>query len=163
MQQPGSVPAGGDRPPGRRRLILVLVAGVMALLCLGGGGVVFLLYEQETRIDREEPDQVVSSYLRAYLVSRDDGRARLLTCDGQPASPEIAALRTDVESRERSFTMGVTFTWSSLDVQVSDGRGTVTTDLRRAVSDGSESIADRWSFQVADRDGWRVCGASKVS
>ena len=155
-------------PPGRggasrKRLILVLVAGIVGLLCLGGASVFFVLYDQETRIDRDEPDQVVSSYLRAYLVNRDDEQAKLLTCDGQPATPDIAALRTDVESRERQHTMRVAFSWGSLDVRTSGDQATVQTDLRRAVSDGSEALSDTWSFDVKDKNGWRVCGASQVS
>jgi hypothetical protein len=38
----------------------------------------------------------------------------------------------------------------------------VSTDLRRSISDGTERISDRWEFQVVDRDGWRVCGATKL-
>ena len=147
----------------RKRLILVLAAGIVALLCLGGGGIAFVVYDQETRVDREDPDQVVSSYLRAYLVNRDDERAKLLTCDGRPATSEIASLRTDVESRERQHTMTVAFSWGSLQVQSSsEDRATVQTEVRRAVSDGSEALSDRWSFSVEDRDGWRVCSATKL-
>ncbi|HTF12102.1 MAG TPA: hypothetical protein VK659_28420 [Asanoa sp.] len=61
------------------RLILMVIAGVLTLLCLGGVGVGINLYDEATAIDRENPDVVVSSYLRAYLVDRDDAAAKLYT------------------------------------------------------------------------------------
>jgi hypothetical protein len=105
----------------------------------------------------------VDNYLRAYLVERDDTRAALFACQGSGAPPALAALRSDVENRERSFSMTVSFSWGRLDVIPHGDRATVTTRLQRAVSDGSERIADPWSFDVVDQDGWRVCGATRLA
>ena len=57
------------------RLVLTVVAGVIALLCLGGLGVGVTLYDTATAINREDPDVVVSSYLRAEMLDRDDAKA----------------------------------------------------------------------------------------
>ena len=161
---PAPLPPPPAKPKGpQRRLILVLVAGIVGLLCLGGASVVFLLYEKATRIDRSTPDAVVDNYLRAYLVVRDDKEAAEYTCGGVAAFPEIQALRADVVSREQTHSMTVNFSWTRLDVQSSGQTAMVTTDVQRAVSDGTERLADRWSFTLEDADGWRVCGASQVS
>jgi hypothetical protein len=53
--------------------------------------------------------------------------------------------------------------WTDLTVADVGGQTTVSTELRRAISDGSERASDPWRFVVVDQDGWRVCGAEKLS
>lgn len=173
--QPQEPAFGGAPPPAalvstapsrrsnRPRLILALLAGVMAILCLGGAGVVFLIYDQATEIKRTAPDAVVDSFLRAYLVNRDDQEASLYQCKSGGDFSEIAAFRSDIVSRESQYSIGINVTWTSLTVSTAAGETTVSTDIRRAISDGSESTSDSWRFAMVDQGGWRVCGATQVS
>ena len=147
----------------RLRVLLVVLVGMAALAVLGGAGVFLVVYDEATKIDRTTPDGAVDNYLRAYLVERSDQQAALFACDHKPSTPGLAALRSDVEAREKEHSMSVNFSWSKLDVRQSGSRATVTTTVNRAISDGSEKIGEPWSFDVADQDGWRVCGATKVS
>ncbi|MDT5031284.1 MAG: hypothetical protein QOC94_1455, partial [Actinoplanes sp.] len=63
----------GGKPRNRRlRLWLAMGLGIVVLLCLGGVGVAISLYDGATKIQRSEPDAVADSFLRAYLVNRDD-------------------------------------------------------------------------------------------
>jgi hypothetical protein len=161
---PPGVPVPADRsvPRGRRlRLFLAVAAGMTALLCLGGVGVAVLLYDDATKIDRSAPDVVVSSYLRAHLVARDDKAADLLTC----AEPDLAAMRefrSDIESREAQFSAHITVNWGRLAVQQSGGSATVNTEVVRSLDGGAERSITTWSIRVVDEDGWRVCSAAKV-
>ncbi len=155
--------AGPVVPRERRlRLVLAVAAGVVALLCLGGAGIVFMLYDDATEINRGSPDVAVDNYLRAFLVDRDDSQARLFRCEDTSGLAALDAFRTDIQSREGRYSIKILVSWSSLSVTKGGDRATVSTDLRRSISDGTERISDRWEFQVVDRDGWRVCGATKL-
>lgn len=147
----------------RARLVFSLVAGVLLLLCMGGVGVFVSLYDNATKIERTAPDAVVDQYLRAYLVNRDDKQAALFRCQGAGDPAPLVAYRSEIESQEAKHSISIRVTWSSLVVTPREGARTVATDLRRAISDGSESVIDRWQFDVVDKDGWRVCGATKIS
>jgi hypothetical protein len=136
---------------------------VMALLCLGGIGVTFVLYDDATKIDRSTPDQVVSSYLRAYLVNKDDSAASLLQCKSPGDLSALSAFRDDIESREMRYSIGIRVTWGTLTVTGAGNNTTVTTNLTRVIADGSERTSDSWQFKVVDEDGWRVCGASAAA
>ncbi|WP_369795903.1 hypothetical protein [Actinoplanes sp. N902-109] len=136
-----------------------MVGGIMALLCLGGVGVFISFYDEATKIERKAPDAVVDSFLRAYLVNRDDKEASLFTCNSGPDLSRLEAFRTDIESREQRFSIGIRVDWTSLAVATVDGKTTVSTDIRRMISDGSERTSDGWQFPMVDDDGWRVCGA----
>ena len=162
---PPAVPAVPRRKNRRVRLVVALVAGVMALLCLGGVGVGIALYDNATKIKRSDPDQVTSSFLRAYLVDRSDKEAALYTCNSAPNLSSIAALRTEMIERERKFGTTVTATWESLTISASGkGSATVAVDLVIAGSSQGRQISSRsehWSFGVVDDSGWRVCSAIK--
>jgi hypothetical protein len=144
------------------RLILAMAAGILALLCLGGVGVFISFYDEATKIERTEPDAVVDQFLRAYLVNRDDKEAALFTCKSGPDLAQLEAFRTDMQSREQRFSIGIRVDWTSLTVSTDAGRTTVSTDIRRAITDGSERTTDRWQFAMVDEDGWRVCGATQL-
>jgi hypothetical protein len=144
-------------------LWVALAGGILALLCLGGAGVVALLYNNATKIERSAPDAVVDSFLRAYLVDRDDKEAALFECKSGGDFQKIAAFRSDIESREKKYSISIGASWTSLAVANVDGKTTVSTDIIRAISDGSERTSDRWQFQMVDQGGWRVCGATQIS
>lgn len=146
----------------RARLVLALAAGMMGLLCLGGAGIFFILYDDATEIERTAPDVVVDNFLGAYLVKKDDNEAALYRCD----SGDFAALhdfRTDTEKREAEHAVGISVTWSSLDVQLTGGSGVVATDLTRTITRQTGRDRSSWKFTVVDHDGWRVCGATRIS
>jgi hypothetical protein len=151
----------------KMRLWLAIGAGVVALLCLGGVGVAVSLYDNATKIDRASPDQVTSSFLRAYLVNRNDKDASLFICKSGAQLNSIAALRADMISRERRFGTVVGTSWESLTVaDSSNGTKSVIVDL--AISGSLQgrqvsSHSERWSFRLVDSDGWRVCSAAKLS
>jgi hypothetical protein len=142
-------------------------AGLLALLCLGGVGVFISFYDEATKIERTAPDAVVDQFLRAYLVNRDDTEAALFTCKSGLDLSAVSALRTELSEREKKFTVNVNVSWSTLTVSgTEEGRRTVTTDLVIAGSSGGTALSRRtetWSFTLVDDDGWRVCGAEKVS
>jgi len=137
-------------------------AGILALLCLGGVGVFISFYDEATKIERSKPDVVVDQFLRAYLVNRDDKEAELYTCRKNLDLSQLNAYRTDIQSREQRFSIGIRVDWTSLIVSADGGKTTVSTDVRRAIADGSERTTDRWQFSMVDDDGWRVCGATQL-
>jgi hypothetical protein len=136
--------------------------GIVALLCLGGVGIFASLYNSATAIKRTSPDAVADSFLRAYLVNRDDKEASLFECKTGADFAQLAAYRTDIVSRERQYTITIHVTWEGLKVATSGDKGTVDVDLTRSIVN-SEQISDSWQLSVVDQDGWRVCGATKVS
>ncbi|MFI5932463.1 hypothetical protein [Actinoplanes sp. NPDC051494] len=151
----------------RTRLILAMVGGVLALLCLGGVGIFVSFYDEATKIEREAPDAVVDSFLRAYLVNRDDQQASLFTCKSGPDLGDVSALRTEAVDREKKFSVSVTISWRSLAISgTGETARSVSTDLVIGGSSNGNSISRRvenWTFALVEDDGWRVCAASKTS
>ena len=136
--------------------------GVITLLCLGGVGVFASWYDGATKIQRKAPDAVVDSYLRAYLVARDDQQTKLYTCKSGGDFAQIAAYRADIVSREKQYSITIQVTWGPLKVATSGDRGTVGVELTRSITD-SEQLTDTWQVAIVDQDGWRVCGATKTA
>ncbi|MDI6105003.1 hypothetical protein QLQ12_41105 [Actinoplanes sp. NEAU-A12] len=147
----------------RARLVLALTGGFLALLCLGGVGAFFVLYEEATEIKRTAPDAVVDSFLAAFLVSRNDQEAALYRCTSEEDLTPIVQFREDVVRREKEFSVGISVTWSSLQVSIDGSSGTVTTDLTRTISGQAGRDSSTWKFSIVDQDGWRVCGAKQTS
>jgi hypothetical protein len=151
----------------RLRLVLAVLGGVLALLCLGGVGVTFVLYDDATKIDRGAPDTAVDNYLIAYLVKRDDVQAQLFICKSAPDLAAIARLRDELVRREREFDVQVGVSWGVLTrTPVRTGEEAVRTELTISGSANGQARSRRneeWEFRAVDDDGWRVCGATKVS
>jgi hypothetical protein len=149
------------------RLWLAMGLGIMALLCVGGVGVFVSLYDSATAIKRSAPDAVADSFLRAYLVNRDDNEVALYTCKSGADFAAISSLRTELINREREFDVKVVVSWSSLTVtDTGNDRSSVGTDLIIAGTKNGETQSRRsepWEFGLVQDDGWRVCSASKVS
>jgi len=128
---------------------------------------VISLYDEATKIERTQPDVVVSSFLRSYLLNRSDEEAALYTCSSGANLDAIANLRTELVKREKEFDVVVNVNWGTLVVSGSgDGRRSVSTDLTIAGISEGQQISQRtetWAFSVVDEDGWRVCDAIKVS
>jgi hypothetical protein len=152
----------GERSARPLRLILLVTAGVLTLLCLGGVGVGINLYDEATAIDRENPDVVVSGYLRAQLVERDDAAAKLYSCAQDQGLEPIRALKRDIEMREQSFDVTIMVDWGALRVQEAGNDRSVTTEIGRRLFGGERSV-QTWRFTVVDENGgWRVCSAQRI-
>jgi hypothetical protein len=136
-------------------------AGILSLLCLGGVGVVISLYDEATEIKRSAPDAVVDSFLRAYLVNRDDQEVSLYRCESSGDFAQLEMFKAGIEETERKYSLGVRVTWTSFDVVTTNGQTVVSTDIVRTLSDNSERDSKRWKFNMVDQDGWRVCGAAE--
>jgi hypothetical protein len=145
---------------------VALAGGIVGLFCLGGAGIVALLYNESTKIDRAAPDEVTSSFLRAYLLDRDDKQASLYTCK-QPQLDSLATLRSDMVGQEKTFGTTKSASWESLKVTDS-GQGTksAAVDLSISGSKNGQQVSshtESWTFGLVDQSGWRVCSATKLS
>jgi hypothetical protein len=140
--------------------------GIVVLLCLGGVGVFVSLYDNATAIKRTAPDAVADSFLRAYLVDRDDQEASLYMCKSGGDFAALSALRTESINREKQFSVKVVVTWGSLTVSgTGDERRDVATGLIIAGTKNGEVQSrhtESWQFGLIQNDGWRVCNATKV-
>ncbi|WP_245714538.1 hypothetical protein [Micromonospora inyonensis] len=102
------------------------------------------------------------NYLQAFLVDRNDARAREHACEDSAGLAPIGRFRDQIVNRERE--LGVTFSINVEGVVVSkDGPSDalVTAVVRRSASiDGiQQSLTDGWRFELREHDGWRVCRA----
>ncbi|AYF31201.1 hypothetical protein CSH63_27925 [Micromonospora tulbaghiae] len=159
---PAPAPARPKRPV---RTVLAVVAGVVAVLCTVGGVVGFVLYDRATAPDRSAPDVVVDNYLRAFLVDRNDTKAQEFACKSEGDLGALRGLRAEMEQREANFNVVVRASWGPLTrVENGDGESVTTTLTISSSADGQTRSSRRedWQFRVVERDGWRVCGASKV-
>jgi hypothetical protein len=149
------------------RLWVAMGLGIVVLLCLGGVGVFVSLYDNATAIKRSEPDAVADSFLRAYLVERDDQQASLFTCKTGSQLSALSTLRTELVNREKQFGVKVVVTWGSLIVTGSgNDRRDVRADLIIAGTkngDTQSQHTEPWQLGLIDDDGWRVCTATKAS
>jgi len=155
--------------PRRRRLRLwvAVVAGVLGILCAGGIGVAVLLYDEETKIDRSQPDIVADHFLIAYLANRDDSESKLYTCKS-PTLMDIENLRNQLIAREKEFGVRVSVSWGALTrVAVGEGQEDVSTELAISGSSGGQITSSRtenWRLRIVDDGGaWRVCSAAKIA
>jgi hypothetical protein len=142
--------------------MLALTGGLLVLLCVGGVGAFVVLYDEATEIKRTEPDAVVDSFLAAFLVTRDDQETALYQCKAGGDLSQINEFRSDTLSRETEHSVKISISWSSLDVNVNGGSGTVSADLTRTISGQGGRDSSSWQFAVIDQDGWRVCGATRT-
>ncbi|MFG2055370.1 hypothetical protein ACGFI9_15225 [Micromonospora sp. NPDC048930] len=157
---PAPAPAP-ERPRRRLRTVLTVVAGVLALVCGSGAVVGFVLYDRATAPDRSAPDVAVDNYLRAFLVDRDDTKAKEFACDGQAGLDGLRALRDDLSAREKKFDATISVSWGALKAQRTGDNAVVEVDLIiSALVDGtSQSDRQSWRFETRRVDGWRVCSA----
>ncbi|MGN9778547.1 hypothetical protein ACTMS0_22675 [Micromonospora sp. H33] len=158
-------PAPAPVPPRRRvRTILTVTAAVLTALLLGGLAVGYLLYDRATTPDRSAPDVVVSGYLHAYLVDRNDARAGVFTCREGASVAELRALRDDLVSREERFATDISVSWGSLLVRREGNEAIVEVPLIiSAYVDGiAQSDRQPWRFTTRLTDDWRVCAGSRA-
>lgn len=157
-------PAAEPRRRTRLRTTLIVVAAAVAVVCLGGLGVGYVAYDKATAPDLSHPDVAVSNYLREALVNRNDDRADQYTCGHQHLS-QVEQLRDDLVDREKRFGTSIAVSWGKLTVRNTSGdTAHVSVDLRITASAGGaiQQQVQNWDFEVRDRSGWQVCGASRT-
>ncbi|MDG4828049.1 hypothetical protein O7627_01870 [Solwaraspora sp. WMMD1047] len=148
--------------------MIIIAAAGFAVFGLMGAVTAYVIYDKATAPDRSAPDVVVSNYLRAYLVDRDEAQTNLYVCNGDaPGLEPMRALRAEAERREREFDVNVRVVWGALDRAATERGETVQTTLRiggYSATDGTSrsSRQERWEFEVVEQDGWRVCGAREL-
>jgi hypothetical protein len=147
------------------RLVLAVVGGLLTLLCLGGVGIFISLYDDATKIDRGSPEVVASEYLSALLVRRDAAQAQLLVCEGAQLTG-AQDLLDEIVRREQALGTGFSINIENIVVdRTSDTSAQVEAGVRRSAQiDGiRQSVVDVVRLAVEDREGWRVCAATRVS
>ncbi|WP_033776523.1 hypothetical protein [Salinispora cortesiana] len=169
LAAPPSAPAPGTGTPvqprrQRLRTILTVTAAVLTALVLGGivGG--YVLYDRATTPDRSAPDVVVSSYLAAFFVDRNDTLADLFLCAEGASLAELRALREDLAAREARFAVPISVSWGSLAVQREGDEAIVDLELviSAYVDGGSYSERQPWRFTTRLGEDWRVCAGARV-
>lgn len=140
---------------------------MLALLCIGGAGIAYVAYDTVTQPDRSAPDVVVSNYLRAVFLDRDQVVAASFLCSSAPFLTDIESLLEEVRVREETFDVTVSVSWGGLAQKVIDeNRQLVTTEITVAGSSMGQTTSRRnesWEFRVVFDRGWRICEAAKVS
>jgi hypothetical protein len=143
------------------RLALTVIAGVIVLLCMGGVGIGVTLYDEATTLQHDDPEIVVSNYLRA-VFDGDDVNANALECDDDSGLAPFRAFQADVLEREQRFGVDIDVTWGPLTVIPEGDQRIVSTEITRFIIN-AESSVQPWSFTVVEQGGWKVCGARRTS
>ena len=143
------------------RLALTVVAGVIVLLCMGGVGIGVTLYDEATTLQHDDPEIVVSNYLRA-VFDGDDVNAHSLECDDASGLAPFRAFQADVLEREQRFGVDIRVTWGPLTVTPEGDQRTVMTELIRTITN-AESLRQWWRFTVVEQGGWKVCAAQQAN
>lgn len=165
-ERSGSTPTGPGQRRRNWRLIVVIVAAALSTLCAGGSLTAYLWYDRSTAPDLGTPTSVVRQYLTAYLGDRDSGRAALFACGGKPDLPDVKAVREDLVSREKQYSVSIRASADTIRVtsQTShDAEVSAHLVLTTVVQGSSQRAVEQWVFKVHDDDGWRVCDGHEVN
>ncbi|MEV4710451.1 hypothetical protein [Micromonospora sp. NPDC049374] len=159
---PPAVAPAPRRPRRRLRTVLTVIAGVVAALCLTGGVVGYFVYDRATTPDRSAPTIVVDSYLRAFLVDRNDVRAKLFTCDGGSDLEPLDAFRSDLAAREEQFGTSMLISWGNVLAEQRGNEAEVRVELLLSARIDGIRQYDRqpWTFTTRLDEDWRVCSAT---
>jgi hypothetical protein len=151
---PISVPASPQRRRGGR--LLFILAGVLAAVLLIGGGAAFVVYDKATEIDRSTPEVVADQFLDAGLVLRDVRRMSLFVCPSWSAGAAMATVAAPTDPK-------VIVSWGDVTSSTRGGTSVVSVSVQFsiAVSGGYQQSVQNWRLDLADDDGWRVCGLTK--
>jgi hypothetical protein len=145
--------------------VIIIAAAGFAIFGMLGAVAAYVVYDKATAPDRSAPDVVVSNYLRAYLVDRDEAQTNLYVCsDGNRDLGPIEALRADLVDRERRFETPLVVKWGRLDVQEEGDFAEVRVRLTitAVVRDQTQQEVQGWRFVTQSEGDWRVCGASRA-
>ncbi len=134
---------------------------MIALLCMGGVGIGVTLYDEATTLQHDDPEIVVSNYLRA-VFDGDEVNANSLECDADSGLEPLRAFHADVLEREQRFGVDIDVTWGPLTVIPAGDQRIVSTEITRFIIN-AESSVQPWTFTVVDQGGWKVCAARQTS
>lgn len=153
---PAAATAAEPGRPGRLRTTLLIVVGFLVALGAVAGGALLFLYDRATAIDRSNPEGVAVQFLDAVLVAKDANRVRLYTCDSWPADQAMSLARP-------SFEDDVSSTWNDLNAIADGRRATVTVNVQFVSASPRVRYSERWTMDLVNEGGWRVCGLDKES
>jgi hypothetical protein len=146
---PSAQPAA---PARRKRRILLPVLIVVICLVFVGGGVGLIAYDKATAIDRSTPTVSVQQLLTAIFVEEDQSRVALFLCPSFTATDAMAHAHELVGADAKPSVGTVVVS------QQSSAEATVNVRVTlRYPGDFEPSGDQRWTFQLANADGWRVC------
>jgi hypothetical protein len=150
---------GEKRPSTARRVVLYGLLAV-AVLGLGAAGVAFRAYDKATQIDRSHPEVVLDNFVDFTFNRRDAAKAQLYAC-AQPQPQPIQDLLTTITSDEQKLGVTTRVTLGPMEV-IGD---VITAELQiRSERDGAATKKlEHWRFTMVEDDGWRVCGAERIS
>jgi hypothetical protein len=139
---------------------VALIAGafVVVLGLVTGGVLAFLAYDKSTKIDRSTPQVVTVQFLQAALVERSAERVGLFVCDTWSISDAMARASSPT-------TQPSSASWNDLVASVHGATATTVVDVQFVVSSGGSLVrlSQRWTMELADQNGWRVCSLSVAS
>ena len=163
---PASTPTQGPRRCRNWRLIIAVTAAALSTLCAGGSLAAYLWYDRSTAPDLGTPTIAVRQYVTAYLGDRDSSRAALFACGGNPDLPDVKAVREDLVSREKQYSVSIHASADTIRVTTQtsdDAEVSAHLVLATVVQGSSQRAVEQWVFKVHNDHGWRVCDGHEVS
>lgn len=142
-----------------------MIAGGLVLLLAAGVTVAYIAYDRYTKPDRSAPDVVVDSYLRSFLVYRNDVQAGQYACEDQTGLAPLRAARGEMEARERELAADFDVSWGALQVSEHGESADVTVEI--VITNWVDTLAysahQSWRFdtRLID-DEWWVCQATRL-
>ena len=149
--RPATDPGRPRRRPTLGPVLAFAIGGLVLALATGG----LYLYHRRTAPDQGTPTTSVDHFLTAVLVDHDTRAAGRVVCRGWTGDAGMTAMEGAVDPDV------VRVTWDTPAV-VRESGGAVQVQVRlrfRYGDDVTPSGEHYWIFDVADQDGWRVCGA----
>lgn len=173
MTQPQTATA----PPPRRlkRPIRCTATHAVGFLALGTAAVVLLLavavgvYIGQSAFQaghQPTPNSAVQAFLDGALNDRRMATVEKYLCSNQSIHRKVGTLITDINQYTRQHpNTTLTYDWDHVTtVTRSRGHATVAADVRgRATIGGvpTQEPAQRWTFQLANHVGWKICGLTR--
>lgn len=160
------------KPPARVRkkrnwrAIFLIAAAVVAVSCTGTAISGYLYYAKATGPDLAKPDVAVDGYLFAFLHDRNDVKAHEYVCSDSSGLAPMKALREDIVTREKRYSISIHADWGALAVTTNKDSATVevTIDIYTPEPNGLSTVNRiRWQFGLRDVGGWHVCSAIRQS
>lgn len=142
-----------------------MIAGGLVLLLTAGATVAYVLYDRYTRPDRGTPVVVVDSYLRSFLVYRDDVQAGQYACPDPAGLAPLRTARTEMEARERELAANFDVSWGALHPAEHGDTADVTVEIviTNWVDTMAYSAHQSWRFGTRRVDDeWWVCQATRL-
>lgn len=142
-----------------------MLGGVLAFLLLAGATIAYVAYDRYTRPDRSTPEMVIDTYLRSYLVYRNDTQAGQYTCDDPAGLAPLAAARTELTARERELAADFEVSWGAL--RPTERGDTADVEVEIVITNWVENLAysanQSWRFGLRKVDDeWWVCQATRL-